>query len=105
MNRLAAYWSEQDLYHRGHDEARLEALYTQPDLFHAAARGVSPMNQLDDGANFVLSESIRLRGVAPSEEFGVGLAFLLKSLDLVQTYDWPFFGVDSLDRVFEPKEE
>lgn len=99
FERLAQFWSEHDAYLRSQEDRGPEALFSQPDLFLGAPRGVGPSNQLDDGLNFLFSGSLRLTGVAPDKEFGVGLAFLLKALSLSQRFDWPFFGIDTLDSV------
>jgi hypothetical protein len=103
LDRLAEFWAGADLVARER-APKDEAAYAQLDLFRGAPRGVSPMNELDDGINFLLSESIRLSGVAPEREFGVGIVFLLKALGLAQKMDWPFLGIDSLDRAWTAPE-
>ncbi len=95
--RLAQYWSDYDAHlRRGRTEGSADPV-AQPDLFFGAPRGVNSQNQLDDGFNFLFADSLRLAGVGPEEQFGVGLTFLLKALALAQQFDWPFRGVDTLD--------
>lgn len=101
--RLAQHWTDQAIYLRAAAE-KAEASFSQPDLFHAAPRGIGPRNQLDDGVNFLFSESLRLSGVPAGGEFDVGITFLLKALDLVKRLEWPFFGVDTLDRLWSTPE-
>lgn len=101
LDRLAQYWTEFDALGARRESRSAAEIYSQPDLFRGNPRGVSPAGRLDDPVNFVLSESIRVAGAAPEDEFGVGIVILLKSLGLVGRLDWPFFGIDSLDRVWK----
>ena len=98
-DRLADHWRDYEAYCQQSEPPDSEASYSQPDLFFDAPRGVGPRNQLDDGINFLFSGSLRLKGVPPEEEFAVGVAFLLKGLAIVQRCDWPFFGIDTLDKL------
>jgi hypothetical protein len=99
-DRLAQYWRDFDVACRREREAGRSAP-SQPDLFFGAPRGVGPGGSLDDGINFVLSEALRVEGAPPEEEFGVAVVMLLKALAWIGRCDWPFFGVDTVDRVFE----
>jgi len=96
FERLAEHWSQYDVWLRRGGSAET-GIYNQPDLFCGSPRGISARNQLEDGVNFLFSESIRLEGVLAGEEFGVGMVFLLKALSFVPEFDWTFHGIDSLD--------
>lgn len=97
-DKLAEYWNDYAAFARA-DAGEGAGGVSQPDLFFAPPRGVGPENDLVDPLNFILSGSIRARGVAAEETFGVGLAFLLKGLGLVQRYEWPFVGIDTIDNL------
>lgn len=97
FERLAAFWNDYSTLARAHDPKSAGGAFTQLDLFQGAPRGVSKLGQLDDPLNFLFSESIRLSGVPAEDEFGVGLVFLLKALSFARRFDWPFFGIDTLD--------
>ncbi|MBI3735397.1 hypothetical protein HY256_02670, partial [Candidatus Sumerlaeota bacterium] len=101
LDRLAGHWSEYDIYMRREQSARGDETFTQPDLFLDAPRGVDRANLLEDPINFIFGHSLRLIGVEREQEFGVGLVFLLKALNLVQKHDWPFRGVDTLDKLWQ----
>lgn len=95
-DRLAQHWHEYELFMR-RDEAGHGELFSQPDFFFNSPRGVNQRNQLEDPINFILSSSLRLKGVEPHEEFGAGLVVLLKFLSFISRYDWQFHGIDALD--------
>lgn len=99
-DRLAERWADYSAFLARHEADRPPTHLTQPDLFLGAPRGISPSGELTDGVNFLFAESLRLTGVAPEDEFGVGLVFLLKALTFPAKFDWPFFGVDTLDRLW-----
>lgn len=101
MERVADHWDDYDAYRRAEAE-RGGAGVDQPDLFAGAPRGVDRTGAMTDPVNFILSESIRFAGVPAGEEFGVGLAILLKAIDLAAARRWPFHGVDSLDLAWKP---
>jgi hypothetical protein len=100
-DRLAHYLNDQ--HHFFSQRRKIEdegPLTIQPDLFCPNPRGIGPGGLLDDGANYLFGEALRLRGVEPGRRFGVGVTFLLKGLALIQHMDWPFLGIDTLDRLF-----
>lgn len=99
-DRLAERWADYSAFLSGHGRDEAQARLSQPDLFLGTPRGVSPTGELTDGINFLFGESLRLAGVAPEEEFGAGLVFLLKALTFPAKFDWPFFGIDTLDRLW-----
>lgn len=102
LDRLAQHWADHDAYIRAKRErGELDINFSQPDLFAGALRGIGPGGELDDGVNFLFSQSIRLANVRPEQEFGVGIAFLLKALSYPRRFDWPFFGIDTLDRLWQ----
>jgi len=41
-----------------------------------------------------------MTGLKSEEEFGVGIVFLLKALGLIRKFQWPFRGIDTLDRLW-----
>ncbi|OPZ08802.1 MAG: hypothetical protein BWZ08_00889 [candidate division BRC1 bacterium ADurb.BinA292] len=96
--RLAHYLNNQMVYARQPESP--SPATAQPDLFKPEIRGVGPTGHLDDPVNYLFEEALRLRGVEAESRFGVGLVFLLKALALGQEFDWPFFGVDTLDALF-----
>lgn len=96
---LAQYWADYAAFAR-QESVEDEQILSQPDLFLGFPRGLNRRNELADPVNFILNESMRLRGIPAEGLFGVGLALLLKGLGWVQRHDWPFNGIDSLDRVF-----
>jgi hypothetical protein len=97
-DRLAQYLADLNLYLRR--RAETAGPLAQPDLFHQHPRGIGPTGHLDDGINFLFGEALRLEGVTPAAAFGVGMIFLLKGLAIAQRLDWPFLGIDTLDRLF-----
>jgi hypothetical protein len=99
-DRLAERWADYSTFLSRHETDRAPTHFTQPDLFLGSPRGIGPSGDLTDGVNFLFAESLRLSGVAPEDEFGVGVVFLLKSLTFPAKFDWPFFGVDTLDRLW-----
>lgn len=98
-DRLAELWDEYDRFRRRERERPDAERLDQPDLFFDPPRGVGPEG-LRDGVDFLFSESLRLRGVSPREEFGTGIVFLLKALDWIAKYEWKTGAIDSLDRVW-----
>lgn len=99
-DRLAQYLNDQSLYicqRRLEDPA---GTLSQPDLFCQNPRGIGLTGTLDDGLNFLFGEALRLGGVEPERRFGVGVTFLLKALALLPKMEWPFLGLDTLDRLF-----
>ncbi len=98
LERLAEHWSQRDAYRRGSEGPA--GRFLQPDLFFGHPRGVNPRQELDDGVNFLFSQSFRVAGAPPAERYGLGVTLLLKALGVVQRLDWPFFGVDTLDHVW-----
>lgn len=103
-DRLAERWADYNAFLSRHERRAADAHLSQPDLFLGAPRGISPTGEMTDGVNFLFAESLRLTGVAPEEEFGVGLVFLLKALTFPSKFDWPFFGIDTLDRLWRHPE-
>jgi hypothetical protein len=103
-DRLAERWADYNAYLLRHERNPDQAQLSQPDLFLGAPRGISPAGELTDGLNFLFAESLRLTGVAPEEEFGIGLVFLLKALTFPAKFDWPFFGIDTIDRLWRAPE-
>lgn len=103
-DRLAERWADYHAFLLQHERHAQDAHLSQPDLFLGAPRGISPSGEMTDGVNFLFAESLRLTGVAPEEEFGVGLVFLLKALTFPSKFDWPFFGIDTLDRLWRSPE-
>ena len=100
IDRLAEHWSQYDAFLHRRDTRDAQAVFSQPDLFSGTPRGIGPSGHLDDAINFIFSESLRFTSVNPEEKFGVGVVLLLKALSLVHRFDWPFFGIDTLDRVW-----
>lgn len=99
FDRLAAHWNDYAALARAREAgAPTEPIATQPDLFRGMPRGISLRSQLDDGINFIFAESLRLTNVPPDEEFGVGVVMLLKALSVARRHEWPFLGIDTLDR-------
>jgi hypothetical protein len=99
-DRLAERWADYNAFLSRHEPRGAESRFSQPDFFLGTPRGIGPAGELTDGVNFLFSESLRLTGVAPEEEFGVGLVFLLKALTFPGKFEWPFFGIDTLDRLW-----
>jgi len=57
--RLAEYWNDFELFRRGiESEGNSDSLF-QPDLFFGQPRGINAADQLDDGVNFLFSQSLR----------------------------------------------
>jgi hypothetical protein len=106
FERVATYWNDYNTLARTREAgAPEEPVATQPDLFHGMPRGVSLRSQLDDGINFVFSESLRLVNIPAEERFGAGVTFLLKALSFIRRYEWPFFGIDTLDRLLPSEQQ
>lgn len=95
--RLAQYWSEFDRYIERRQSRDAEAIWGQPDFFCRSPRGVDERGRLEDGLNFMFSESLRLGGFDPEKRFGAGVTFLLKAVALAQAMNWPLRGLDTLD--------
>lgn len=98
--RLARYLADLNLFMRQRKRTLPQAATLQMDLFCQNPRGIGPGGELDDGVNYLFGEALRLRGVEPERRFGVGVTFLLKALALVQKLEWPFAGVNTLDKLF-----
>jgi hypothetical protein len=99
-DRLAERWADYSAFLSRHEPRGPESRFSQPDFFLGTPRGIGPSGELTDGVNFLFSESLRLTGVPAEDEFGVGLVFLLKALTFPAKLEWPFFGVDTLDRLW-----
>ncbi len=100
-DRVAEHWHDYAAYRRRiENEGRADAA-EQPDLFLSRPRGVNERDQLVDPINFIFEESFRVGGVTATVEFSIGLCLLLKSLEWAERFDWPFAGVDALDRIWQ----
>lgn len=97
--RLAIHLNELDLYLRQQAGAR-EPIMSQDDLFCQNPRGIGPGGQLDDGLNYLFTEALRLQGAEPARRLGITATFLLKAIQLADRLQWPFLGIDSVDRIF-----
>jgi hypothetical protein len=104
VDRLAEHLNELNLFERQRQSYEKSEAAHQPDLFHPNPRGIGPTGMLDDGLNYMLGETLRVRGATEEERFGVGVTLLLKALALGPRMGWPFLGIDSLDRVFLAEE-
>lgn len=98
--RLARYLADLNLFMKERRRTEPAAGNFQPDLFCQNPRGIGPHGGLDDGLNFLFGEALRLKGVTAERRFGVGVTFMLKALALSQKMEWPFLGLDTLDRLF-----
>jgi len=98
--RLAQVLGDHNLYIQQRRKNDPQGPLSQPDLFHQNPRGIGPGGELDDGLNYLYGEALRVAGVAPERQFGVGVTFLLKALALGAKMEWPFLGLDTLDRLF-----
>lgn len=96
-DRLAETWIEYDAFRATADPD--ERGIGQPDLFFRPPRGIAN-DRLEDLAAFVFSESLRVGGLVPEEEFGAGVALLLLAISWCERYGRPFRGIDSLDRIW-----
>ncbi len=97
-DRLGQYLNDVNQYSKDR-LARPGTVTNQPDLFCQNPRGIGPQGSLDDGLNFMFGETLRLGGVKKEEMAGVGIVFLLKALELTEQLEWPFLGIDTLDKL------